>query len=129
LGLVFTLKCAHNRHKLSKSSVVCLIGWCILVSLLLFSNCFGAGHLTYMCSQLVPIVQISYFMIDCSIYRLYVLYMGLKRDSLRIFALNTGRKQDLLEIKIFVYVCSTCSLVEIKTHFETWMAWNDVNGV
>jgi hypothetical protein len=30
---------------------------------------------------------------------------------------------------IFVYVCSKCSVVELKTQFETLKARNDVNGV
>jgi hypothetical protein len=30
---------------------------------------------------------------------------------------------------IFVYVCSKCRTVELKTHFATWLKINDVNGV
>jgi hypothetical protein len=30
---------------------------------------------------------------------------------------------------LFVYVCSTWSLVELKTRFVTWITRNDVNGV
>jgi hypothetical protein len=30
---------------------------------------------------------------------------------------------------IFVYICSTCSVVELKTRFETCITRNDVNGV
>jgi DNA-directed RNA polymerase subunit RPC12/RpoP len=89
--------------------------WCVFVSHLLFNNCFGAGHLTYLCSQWVPVFQISYFMIDWSIYRLFVLNMGCKRDS--------------LQMMIFLYVCSKCSVVELKTRFENWIERSDVNGV
>jgi hypothetical protein len=67
---------------------------------------------TYLCSQCAPIVQIKYFMFDWSIYRLFVLNRCWKRDS--------------LEMMIFVYVCSTSSVVELKTRLESW---NEVNGV
>jgi hypothetical protein len=43
--------------------------------------------------------------------------------------LNRGWKRDSLEIMIFVYVCSTWSIVEVKTRFETWITRNDVNDV
>jgi DNA-directed RNA polymerase subunit RPC12/RpoP len=71
--------------------------------------------LAYLCSQWAPFVQIKYCMLDWSIYRQFVLNMGWKRDS--------------LQMMIFVYVCSTCSVVEIKTRFETWIAKYGVNGV
>jgi hypothetical protein len=62
----------------------------------------------YLCSQWAPNVQIKYFMCDLSIYRLFVLNRCWKRDS--------------LQMMIIVYICSTCSVVELKTHFETWIA-------
>jgi hypothetical protein len=34
-----------------------------------------------------------------------------------------------LQIMIFVYVCSTWGIVELKTRFETWITRNDVYGV
>jgi hypothetical protein len=71
--------------------------------------------LAYMCSQWAPIVQIKYFMLDWSIYRQFVQ--------------NTGWKHDSLQMVIFIYVSSTCSVVELKTRFETWIARNDINGV
>jgi hypothetical protein len=43
--------------------------------------------------------------------------------------LNRGRKRDLLQIMILLYVGSTWSIVELKMHFETWITWNDVNGI
>jgi hypothetical protein len=89
--------------------------WCILFSHLLFNNCFGSGRLVYMCSQWAPIIQIKYFMFDFSISSLFVL--------------NTVWKHDSLPMMISVYVCWTCSVVELKTLFETWKARNDVNGV
>jgi hypothetical protein len=40
-----------------------------------------------------------------------------------------GRETWLLQIMLFIYVCSTWSIVEIKTCFETWTKRNGVNGV
>jgi hypothetical protein len=71
--------------------------------------------MAYLCSQRTPNVQIKYFMFDWSIYRL--------------FALNTVWKRDSIQIMIFVNVCSTWSMVELKTRFETWITRNDVIGV
>jgi hypothetical protein len=45
------------------------------------------------------------------------------------FLLNTSWKPDFLQIMIFVYVCSTCSVFELKTRFDTWIARNEVIGV
>jgi DNA-directed RNA polymerase subunit RPC12/RpoP len=82
-------------------------------------NLFHLSYLitltSYLCSQLAPNVQIRYVMCNWSIYRLFVL--------------NTGWKRDSLQMMIFVYVCSTCSVVELKTSFETWITRNDVNCV
>jgi hypothetical protein len=72
-------------------------------------------RLAYLCSQRAPIVQIKYFVLDWSIYRLFVLNKAWKRVS--------------LEMTIFLYVCSTCCVVEIKGRFETWIEKSDVNGV
>jgi hypothetical protein len=71
--------------------------------------------MAFLCSQWTPNVQIKYFTFDFSIYRLFVVYGGGKRDSLQII--------------IFVYICSTWSIVELKARFETWITRNDVNGV
>jgi hypothetical protein len=71
--------------------------------------------MAYLCSQLKTIVQIKYFMFDWSIYKQFVLNKDCELDS--------------LEIKIFVYVSSTWSMVELKTRFETWIKGKDVNGV
>jgi hypothetical protein len=59
--------------------------------------------------------QIKYFMCDWSIYSLFVLNRGWKRDS--------------LQIMVSVYVSSTWSIFDLKTRFETWKTRNDVNGV
>jgi DNA-directed RNA polymerase subunit RPC12/RpoP len=67
-----------------------------------------------MCSKLSPILEIMYCMFDCSIYRIVIL--------------TTGRRRNFLQM-IFVYVCSTCSVLEIKTRLETWKARIEVNVV
>jgi hypothetical protein len=61
--------------------------------------------MAYLCSQLTPNFQIKYFIID----------WGWKRDSLQLI--------------IFVFVCSTWNIVELKTRFESWIKRNDVNGL
>jgi hypothetical protein len=71
--------------------------------------------MVYVCSQWTSNVQIECFMFDWSICR--------------IFVLNSGWKFDSPQIMIFVYICSTWSIVELKTHFETRNTSNDVNGV
>jgi uncharacterized protein YjaG (DUF416 family) len=71
--------------------------------------------MAYLCSQRAPNAQINYFMLDWSIYTLFVLNRGWKHDSLQII--------------IFLYVCSTWSIVELKKRFETWITRIDVNGV
>jgi hypothetical protein len=69
----------------------------------------------YLYSQWTPNVQIKYFMFDWSIYRLFVLNSGWKRDS--------------LQIKTFVYVSSTWISVERRKRSVTWITRNDVNVV
>jgi hypothetical protein len=83
------------------------------VNLILFSYLITLT--TYLCSQWAPNVQIKYFMFYWSVYMLLVLYRGWKRES--------------HQIMIFVYVCSTCSVVELKPRFEKWITRNVVNGV
>jgi hypothetical protein len=70
--------------------------------------------MVYLRSQRTPNVQMKYSMFDRSIYRLLVLNRGCKRDS--------------LQIMIFVYVCSTWGIIELKTRFETWITKNVENG-
>jgi hypothetical protein len=71
--------------------------------------------MAYLCSHTSPKVQIKYFMFDWSIYRFLVLFRCWKCNS--------------FQITTFVYVCSTWSIVELKTRFETWITRNDVNDV
>jgi hypothetical protein len=48
--------------------------------------------------------------------------------DLQTIALNTGR--NVIRSKWwYSYVCSTFSVVELKTRFETWITRNDVNDV
>jgi hypothetical protein len=71
--------------------------------------------MAYRCLQRTPNIQFKYLMFDWSIYRLFVL--------------NRGWKHDSLQMMIFLNVCSTWSIVELKTRIETWITKNDVNGV
>jgi hypothetical protein len=84
--------------------------WCKVVSPFLFNSSYGVSVLTEAtkCPNQV-------FYDDWSIYRPFVQNRGWKRDS--------------FQIKIFVYVCWTWSLVDLKTRFETWITRNEVNGV
>jgi hypothetical protein len=84
-------------------------------------NGLSLFHLSYLitlmvhlCSQWTLNVHIKYFMFDWSIYRLFVL--------------NRAWKREPYQIMMYVYVCSTWSIVELKTRFETWITRNDVNG-
>jgi hypothetical protein len=63
--------------------------------------------MVYLCSQWTLNVNIKYFMSDWSIYRLFVL--------------NRAWKLDSFQIMIFVYICSTWGIVELKTRLETWI--------
>jgi hypothetical protein len=47
----------------------------------------------------------------------------------RIFVLNAGWKLESLQMKIFVYVYPTFSVVELKTRFETSIERNEINAV
>jgi hypothetical protein len=69
----------------------------------------------YLCSQRTPNFQIYCFMFGWSIYRLFVLIRGWKRDP--------------LQIMIFVYVCATCSVGELKARFEACKERNEANSV
>jgi hypothetical protein len=81
----------------------------------LFHRSYIIPLMAYLCSQWTTNVQINYFMFDWSIYRLFVVNRDWKRDS--------------HQIMIFVIVCSTWSIFELKTRFETWITRHDVNGV
>jgi hypothetical protein len=80
----------------------------------LFHLPYLVKHMAYLCSQRTPNVQFKCFMFDWSIYRLLVLNTGWKSDSLQI---------------IFVNVCMTWDMFELKTRFGTSITRNDVNGV
>jgi hypothetical protein len=69
--------------------------------------------MAFLCSQWKPNIQIIYFIFEWSIYRLFVLNRGWKRDS--------------LQIMIFVY--NDILRHELKKFFGTWITRNDLNGV
>jgi hypothetical protein len=71
--------------------------------------------MAYKWSRWTPNVHIKNFMFHWSIYGLFVL--------------NRGWKRECFQIKIFVIVCSTCSIVQLKTRFEKWITINDVTVV
>jgi hypothetical protein len=81
----------------------------------LFHISYLITHMAFRRSQWTPNVQIKYFMFDWSMYRLFVLKTGFKLDS--------------LQMMIFVDVCSTWSIVQLKTRFETWITLNEVKCV
>jgi hypothetical protein len=81
----------------------------------LFNPSYLKTLMAYLCSQQAPNVQIKYFTFDWSIYRQFVL--------------NTGWYRDSLQMMVFVNVCSTWGILELKTCFETWITRKDVNGV
>jgi hypothetical protein len=66
----------------------------------LYNFCYLITLMPYLCTQRTPNVQIMYFMFDCFIWKLFVL--------------NTGWKRDSLQRMIFVNVCSTWGIVELK---------------
>jgi hypothetical protein len=84
--------------------------WCKFVSPFLFNNTYGLPVLTT-----DPKLQINYFIFDRLTYRLVVL--------------NRRWKGDCFKIMIFVYVCSTWSLVELETRYDSWVTGNDVNDM
>jgi hypothetical protein len=81
----------------------------------LFNRSYLIIHIAYLCSERTQNVQIKYFRFVWSIYTIFVLNREWKRDS--------------LQIMVFVYVCSTWSIVELKTRLETWITRNYLNGV
>jgi hypothetical protein len=81
----------------------------------LFNLSYLINHMAYMCSQLSSNVKIMYFTFNWSIYRVIVL--------------NRAWKHFSLQIMLFVYVCSSWSVVELKTRFEKWITRNYLHGV
>jgi hypothetical protein len=57
------------------------------------------------------------------------IYFMLNWSSNRLFVLNTGWKRDFFQTMLFVYICSSCSIDELKALLETWITRNDVNGL
>jgi hypothetical protein len=67
--------------------------------------------------------------IDSYLITLMALLFMFVRSIYRLFVLNWGSKLNSLEMMIFVNVCSSWSMVQIKTRFQTSITRNDVNGV
>jgi hypothetical protein len=84
------------------------------VNLFLFS--YLITLVLYMCSHCSINIQIVVFIFEWSIYILFLLNRWWKL-------------LDPLQMIKFVYVCSTCSAVELKTRYETWITRNVVNGL
>jgi hypothetical protein len=109
-------KCLPDmRHGSSKNAFKTSITRNDVYGIGLFHLSYLITLMAYLCSQRTPNAQIHYFMLDWSIYILFVP--------------NRRWKHATFQIMIFVYVCSTWSIVELKTRFETWITRNDVNGV
>jgi hypothetical protein len=84
--------------------------WCKFDWHFLFSNAYCLPVLINNTNA-----QFRFFVFDSTIYRPFVP--------------NTAWKRDSLQIMIFVNVCSTWRMVELKNLFETWITINDVNVV
>jgi hypothetical protein len=95
---------------MSESIFLCLIGrstdylWLI-----------GAGHVTV--SHLWFIyAHNEHYMSKSNILFYWSIYS--------LFGLNNTWKRDSFQVMIFVYVCSTWGIVELKTRFEAWITRN-----
>jgi hypothetical protein len=78
--------------------------WCKIVSPIFFNNTYGL--LVFSMNTKCPNQLFYYWMV-----------------------LNRGWKRDSPQIIICVYLCSTWSIVELKTRFETRITRYDVNGL
>jgi hypothetical protein len=113
--LIFVYVCSTFSLVDLKTRFESLITRNELNNLNLFLFSYLITHMLYLCSHCAPKVQIVYFIFDWPFYRL--------------FLLNRCRKLEPLQMMIFEHVCSTCSLVELKTRFETWIRRNALHGV
>jgi hypothetical protein len=129
--ILFVLNTALKRDSLQMLIFVNVCSTCIMVELktrfetsVTRNDIYGVSliHLSYLitpidylCPEKTTNIQIKFFMFLWTIYRLFMLNMGFKSES--------------LQIMILVSVWSTCSVVEIKTQFETLKARNVENGV
>jgi hypothetical protein len=77
-----------------------------VIGVRLFYPSYLITLMAYLCSQWTPNIQ-----------------------NIRLFVLKMGWKFDSLQMMIFVNVCSTWSMVQLKTRFKTWITLNDLNGV
>jgi hypothetical protein len=81
----------------------------------LFNLSYLITLMACLCSRRTPNFQIKCFMFD--------------RSFNRQFVLNTGWKRDYLQMMTFVNICSSWSMVQLNTRFESSITSNDVNGV
>jgi hypothetical protein len=84
--------------------------WCKFVSRFLSNNAYGLPVLKKNTKNSNQV-----FYVSLVIYRLLVIIRAWKRESLQII--------------IFVYICSSWNIVELRTRFETCITRSDVNGV
>jgi hypothetical protein len=80
----------------------------------LFHSSYLISLMAYLCAQRAPNIQIKY-------------YVWLV--PLQTICAKHGLDTWSLQWMIFVNVCLTWRIVELKTRFETWVTRNDVNGV
>jgi hypothetical protein len=112
--IVLNVASTWSIVKLNVRSVT-WIAWNVVNGISLYHVSYLITLMASLCTQRTFKVQIKYFMFECSIYRLFVTNRCSKRDSLQIL--------------IFEYVCSAWGIIELKTHFDTWITRKVVNGV
>jgi hypothetical protein len=89
--------------------------WNVVNGVSLFHLSYLVTLIAYLCSQ------------SKLKYTNQVIYIWLVNNIL--FVLNRGWKRYTLQMMIFVNVCLTFSVDELKTRFETWITRNVVNCV
>jgi hypothetical protein len=82
--------------------------WCNFILSFLFNDSYG-----------LPVLTMG---TNCPNQVIYVCLV-----DLHYICINRGWKFDSLQMMIFVNICSTWRIVELKTCFETWMTRIDVN--
>jgi hypothetical protein len=108
--------CINRGMKYDSPQIMISVNVCSTWRLVELKSCFE----TWMTrndvrvSYLITLMALL-FMFVWSIYRLFVLSRSWKRDS--------------LQMMVFLNVCSTWSMVQLKTRFEASITRNDLNGV
>jgi hypothetical protein len=109
---IYLLDTMHRRTKYSFDTC---ITWNNVNGVCLFHLSYLITLMAYLCTQRIPNVHVEYFMIESSIYLLFVLISAWKRDSLLMM--------------IFVNVWLTWRIFELNSRFVTWITRNDIIGV